>query len=189
MERALARSPRHTIKAWRNALCWCGYCCHGRHAYVLCSWAALLVAIATGSTDKGQKPRGSRVLSTGTACKATWIVFGPGRRPWLQHQQQVVGLQAQELRPGRHLPPVPPATTAPAPAVPATGCTSSGSTHPGRCLRGRGVSPAHHSTLDGSSGLLLGVHVAHTEELAGWLGLYTAAVKAEQQYSSGTGRE
>lgn len=28
VERALARSPRQKIKAWRNALCWCNYCCH-----------------------------------------------------------------------------------------------------------------------------------------------------------------
>lgn len=129
------------------------------------------------------------MLSTGTACKATWVVFGPDRRPWSQHQQQVVGLQAQDSRSRHHLPPVPPATAAPAPAVPARGCTSSGSTHPGRCLRCRGVSSAHHSTLDGSSGLLLGVHVAHTEELAGWLGLCTAqqSKQGSSTARSGTG--
>lgn len=45
-------APLGTQSRHGNALCWCGYCCHEWHAYVLCSWAALLVAIETGSADK-----------------------------------------------------------------------------------------------------------------------------------------
>jgi hypothetical protein len=93
---------------------------------------------------------------------------------WFDHQQpqkasttgegSVVSLAGLE-----GLLPVPPATTAP--TVPARCGASSSTSNPGSSLCGLQVSSTHHSTLDGSGCLLLGPHVAHTEELAGWLSL------------------
>jgi hypothetical protein len=74
--------------------------------------------------------------------------------------------------------PVPPATS---PTVPARCCASSSTANPGSSLCGLHIGSTHHSTLDGSGRLLLGPHVAHTEELAGWLSLWRQ--DSTRQYS------